>query len=93
MSDILEQIAQKIIEQQENIIGPVAVEQARQVSGLAIDWPEHAVTIEGDGRAAIDKLMKQYKELFGQIAEQVSKEAVANLTAQLAPDQVPDSLR
>lgn len=90
---LFDQIAEKIIEQQEAIIGPVAVEQAKLVKELKIDWPQHDVDVEGNPQTAIDDLVEQYKELFGQIAVQVSKEAVASLLAQLPTDQQPKTLQ
>lgn len=92
ISDIFGQIAEKIIEQQESIIGPVAVEQARQIQGLAISWPQHQVGVSGNPQQAIDELVEKYKELFGQIAVQVSREAAASFLAQLPADQQPKSL-
>lgn len=91
--ELFDQIVEKIIEQQEAIIGPVAVEQAKKVSELKINWPQHAVDIDGNPQAAIDELVAQYKELFGQIAVQVSKEAVAAILAQMPTDQQPKSLQ
>lgn len=90
---IFGQIAEKIIEQQEAIIGPVAVEQARQVRALKIDWPQHLVGVTGNPQTAIDELVAQYKELFGQIAVETCKEAVAQYLAKLTPDQQPESLK
>ncbi len=90
---LFDQIAEKIIEQQEAIIGPIAVEQARQVSQLKIDWPQHDVDISGDPQGAIDKLVAQYKELFGQIAVETCKDAASRYLAQLTPEQLPKSLK
>ena len=91
--DVYAQIADKIITQQEIIIGPVAVERAKSVSGLDVDWTNHKVTITGDGSKVIDDLVEQYKTLFGQISVEVCKEAVGRLAQQLSPEQMPASLR
>lgn len=91
-SQVFSQIVEKIIEEQEAIIGPVAVEQAKQIRELAINWPEHDVDITGNPQQAIDELVEKYKELFGQIAVQVSREAAASFLAQLPADQQPKSL-
>ncbi len=90
---LFDQIAEKIIEQQEAIIGPVAVEQAKRVKELKIDWPKHDVDITGNPQNAIDKLVAQYKELFGQIAVETCKEAAARYLAQLPAGQQPESLK
>lgn len=90
---LFDQIAEKIIEQQEAIIGPVAIEQAKRVKELKIDWPKHDVDITGSPQNAIDELVAQYKELFGQIAVETCKEAVARYLTQLPADQQPKSLK
>lgn len=90
---LFDQIAEKIIEQQESIIGPVAVQQAKLVSGLKIDWPEHTVDVQGDPQQAIDALVAQYKELFGQIAVETCKEAAARYLNKLSEEQTPSSLK
>jgi hypothetical protein len=93
LPEIFDQIVEKIIRQQEAIIGPVAVEQAKQVHELKINWPQHDAHIEGNPQHAINELIEQYKTLFGQIAVQVSKEAVASMLAKLPPEQRPSSLQ
>lgn len=85
-------MVEKIIEQQELIIGPIAVQQAQLVNELKIDWPHHAVSISGSPQTAVDDLVEQYKVLFGQIAVETCKEAVAQLLAQLPAEQQPKSL-
>lgn len=91
--DVYAEIAKKIIEKQETIMGPVAVEQAEQVPNLLIDWAkEHHVTVNGDAAKAIDILVGQYESLFGQISVEVSKEAAAPLLSQLTPDKQPATL-
>ncbi len=89
--DIYAQIAEKIIEHQETVVGPVAVQQAQQVSSLKIDWPRHQVSIIGDEPAAIDQLVGQYEVLFGPLAIAVCKEAAAKVG--IAADKLPKSLR
>lgn len=91
--DIYSKIVEKIIEQQEAIIGPIAVQQAEKVKALTIDWPQHDVGVSGSPQAAIDQLVEQYKELFGQIAVETCKEAAATYLAKLTPEQLPPSLK
>ena len=91
--DLFNQIATKIIEQQQTIIGPVAIEQAKSVSGLKVDWDKHSVVVSGNGAAVIDKLVAQYQELFGKISVEVCKEAASKLVSQLPADQQPKSLK
>lgn len=91
--DIFVQIAQKIIEQQEAIIGPVAIEQAKRVSGLSIDWTKHSITFSGDATNAIDELVRQYEHLFGRLSVEVCREATAGLVAQLPSEKQPKMLK
>jgi len=91
--DIYEQIAVKIIQSQEGIIGPVAIERAQVVDGMTLDWANHAVSITGDKVRAVEDLIDQYKELFGEISVQVSKDAVKALMLQLPSDKIPHHLK
>jgi hypothetical protein len=93
LADLFAQIAEKIIEQQETIIGPIAVEQAKLVKEIKVDWPQHTVVLSGNPQDAVDDLVEQYKELFGQIAVETCREAVATLLSQLPADQQPSSLK
>jgi predicted Zn-dependent protease len=91
--DVYSQIAVKIIKSQENIIGPVAAEQANRVPHIKVDWPNKKVSISGDGVQAIDALVQVYQELFGQISVEVSKEAAASLVGQLPAGKLPEALK
>lgn len=91
--DPFEQAAIKIIEEQQGIIGPLALEQAKQVKGLKIDWESKTVSFSGDKKAALDDLVEQYKEFFGQTSVEVCKDAVRSIMTGLPQAQVPDLLR
>ena len=90
--DVYAQIAEKIIEQQEDIIGPIAIEQAKLVKILKVNWPQHQVSVTGDPQIAIDQLVGQYKLLFGQIAVETCKEAAEKILAELPSEKRPSSL-
>jgi len=90
---IYEKIVVNIIKQQESLIGPVAVERAKQVEGLNVDWSKQSVTLAGDMPKVIDALVEQYKLLFGQISVEVCKEAMSSIASSLTPEQIPSSLR
>ncbi len=93
-TDIFDQIVARIIEQQEAIIGPIAIEQAKLVKELKINWQQqHDVDISGSPQVAVDELVEQYKELFGQIAVETCKEAVKQLLTQVPTNQQPKSLK
>jgi hypothetical protein len=91
--DVYAQIAVKIIKSQEAIIGPVAAEQAQRVPNLKVNWENKEIAIEGDEAKAIDALVEVYKELFGQISVEVSKEAASSLVGQLPAGQLPEALK
>lgn len=92
--ELYTQIAQKIIEAQEQVIGPVALQQASDVQGITLNWEEgHTVTVDQlHASESIDQLVGQYEELFGRIAREMSKEVTLRYVAQLPPDQIPKSL-
>ncbi len=90
---ILDQIANKIIKEQELIIGPVAWYEAKKVQGLNITGQNGEVRIDSDNTSVIDSLVKQYEHLFGRASREVCREAAAPLLATLGPDQIPASLR
>ena len=92
-NQVYEELVVGIVERQESIIGPVAIEQAKSVDGLSVDWSKKAVTITGEPTKVIDALVEQYKQLFGQISVEVCKEAVGRLAQQLSSDKIPASLR
>ncbi len=91
--NIYAQIIAKIIKSQEAIIGPVAIEQAQRVPNLLVDWDNHKITINDNEAKVVDDLMAVYKELFGQISVEVSKEAAAPLIGQLPAGGLPEALK
>jgi hypothetical protein len=94
--NVFEQIALRIIKEQELIIGPLAWNEASKVDGLAIANPqqnEAQVTVSGDPRIVINSLVSHYERLFGRLSREICKEAVADLTAEIPQDEVPTSLK
>jgi len=90
--DIFARIAEKIIKEQETIIGPVALEQARKVEGLIINWEKHEVKLEGNKKEIIEKLVEQYEYLFGRASIEVCKDAVKGIISKVPQDQIPSLL-
>ncbi len=90
--DIYAQIAEKIIKEQETIIGPVALEQARKVPGLTIDGDVNAINFNGDKKEIIENLVKKYEELFGRTSIEVCKEAIRSIITPASRDQLPQLL-
>jgi hypothetical protein len=91
---ILTQISVRIIKEQELIIGPVAWEEAKKVPGLQIiDQSKGEISFGGDGKEIVNKLVDQYAKLFGRASNEVCKEAVGDLIAELSPEEVPSNLK
>lgn len=91
---IFGQISLRIIKEQELVIGPVAWEEARKVSGFHIvDQDKGEVSFDGNPQDILNKLVAQYSRLFGQVSREVCKQAVQDLIAELPQADVPDSLQ
>lgn len=90
--NIFDQISIKIIQEQELIIGPVAWNEARKVPGLIVS-ADKKVSLSGDSKIIIDKLVTQYERLFGRASHEVCKEAAHDLISQLPKDEIPASLQ
>ena len=91
---IFDQISIRIIKEQELVIGPVAWEEAKKVSGFhVIDQGAGTVTFDGDPKEILNRLVAQYSRLFGQVSKEVCKEAVQDLLAELPEGDVPQSLQ
>ncbi len=88
-----DQIAIKIIEEQALIIGPVAWEEAGKVNGLRIDIAQHQVSIEGNTKEVLEKLVAQYEHLFGPASREVCRDAVRPFLAQVSLEEIPAVLK
>ena len=89
--DKVSEIAEKIIKEQENIIGPVAVEQARKVEGIEV-VSDRDIKIVGNGKEVLQNLVNQYEKLFGRASIEVCREAVKGIISQAPRDQIPSIL-
>lgn len=88
-----DQFAIKIIEEQALIIGPVAWEQASKVTGLSIDIATHKVSVEGNAKEILEKLVAQYEKLFGPASREVCRDAVRPLLSQVPDEEIPAVLK
>ena len=91
--NIFAEMAEKIIEEQEGIIGPIAVEQAQKVEGLSVNWSKKEVEISGNETNVIENLVEQYKGLFGQASVEACKEATRTIISKVPQNQIPPLLR
>lgn len=86
-------LTQQIIKAQENIIGPLAVEQAKKVKGLTVNIQNNEIVISGDKKEVLGNLVKQYENMFGQASVEVCKDAVKGLLTDIPKEQLPSSLQ
>lgn len=91
--DIFAILAEKIISEQEIIIGPVALEQAQKVPGLKVNWERHEVSLEGNKKKILENLVKQYEELFGRASIEVCREAISKYSTKIPKNQLPSALQ
>lgn len=93
--DTFNQIAGKIIKEQELIIGPLAWAEAGKVNGIhVVDEKSGSVTVSnGDKKTVLDRLVGRYERLFGRASREVCKEAAMPFLTSLAPTEIPLSLQ
>ncbi len=87
------QIAVRIIKEQELVIGPLAWDEAGKVPGLTFDSSHNTVSVSGDRKEIINRLVAQYERIFGKASHAVCHDAVKDLIASMSPEEVPSSLR
>lgn len=91
--DIFGQLVAKIIKEQENIIGPVALEQAKQVQGLKVDLQKGEIYFEGNQRDIVERLVEKYKGIFGQASVEVCREAAKKILVGVSKENIPPLLQ
>ena len=93
--NVFNQISVRIIQEQEAIIGPLAWAEAGKVKGLEIiDQSKKLLKITAeDPREVVNALVSRYEQLFGRLSRDVSREAVADLTADIPAEDIPTSLK
>lgn len=89
--DPVAQAASKIIKEQQAIIGPVALDQAKKVAGLSINGED--IKVIGNKKETLEHLVKQFEKLFGKASVQVCKEAFSAYAEKIAPSDIPDILK
>jgi hypothetical protein len=90
--DTFEQITLRIVEDQENIIGPLAREEALRISGISFVNDGKDVSLSGDKRHLIDQVVARYEHLFGKASVQVCRDAAAPFLPSLKTGETPISL-
>lgn len=87
--DIFAQMVERIIKEQEAIIGPLALEQAKKVPGLSIDFHKGSIVLAENKKEVLEKLVEQYKRFFGQASVEVCKDAVRGMLTKIPENQRP----
>lgn len=90
--NIYSQIISKIIQEQQSIIGPIALEQARKVTGLRVESVDD-ITITGDEKQVLSNLVTEYEKLFGRASIEVCRDAVKEVKPPIPNDELPQILR
>lgn len=90
--DIYPRLVIAILKGQEEIIGPIAWQQASSVPGLQV-VSQSDVTVSGADKAQIiENLVARFGDFFGQAAVEICKEA-AHKVSGITIDDLPPSLR
>jgi hypothetical protein len=90
--DPVAQAVSRIIKEQQAIIGPVALDQAKKVKGLTLTSAED-VKVTGGKKQTLENLVKQFEKLFGQASIQVCKEAFQPFSDKIPIADIPDILK
>lgn len=90
--DIFAQAVSRIIKEQQSVIGPLALEQAKKVSGLTLATTDD-IKIQGNGKQVLEHLVAQYEKLFGKASVEVCRDAIEPLRDKLSANDLPDILK
>ena len=86
------QAISRIIKEQEAIIGPIALDQAKKVAGLEVGGVDD-VKITGNKKEVLGNLVNQYAKLFGRASVEVCKEAFSVVSDKILATDIPDILK
>ena len=90
--DIYTVAVRQIIKQQLTIVGPLALDQAKKVTEISVVSLED-IRIKGNGKTALEKLVIQFSQLFGQASIEVCRDAVKEITPPIPSEKLPEILR
>lgn len=90
---LLQTMAIRIIQEQELIIGPIAWDEAKKVTGMTVQYEKREVTLQQDEPGVVDRLVSQYERLFGRASREVCKEAVRDIIGEVPQDKMPSALK
>lgn len=88
-------IVDAIIDEQYDLIGPLAITQASKVNGISIEENGKVkVTSDvADAGIIIELLVRQFELMFGQTSVDVCKDAVRQIASTISRKDLPELLR
>lgn len=91
----ISELVKSIVQHQELVIGPLALEQANKVTGLSVsDGGDIKVAVTGsDTDKILTELVKKYEQLFGRASIEVCRDAIKEVKPPVPVDQLPQILR
>lgn len=92
MLDKYIEAAKKIIHEQEQLIGPLALDLAKGANGLVVGSVED-IALSGDPKTALESLVVQYTKAFGNASVQVSKNAIRKTREPFTSEELPEILK
>ncbi len=90
--DLYAEIVDRIIKEQQSIIGPLALDQAKKVEGVSVS-DNNQVKIQGNGKQILEHLVSQYEKFFGKASIEVCKDALSPIKDKLASIDLPEVLK
>ena len=90
--DPFAQAISKIIKEQQAIIGPIALDQAKKVHGLTVNAVDN-ISVQGEKKAVLGDLVNQYAKLFGKASVEVCKESIEPFADKIPATDIPDILK
>ena len=88
-------IIESIVRHQENVVGPLAIEQANEVDGVLVtDDGKVRVTLKktSSPKKVLESLVKRYEMLFGQASVEVCKDAIKEAGVKIDAKELPEIL-
>jgi hypothetical protein len=86
-------IVSRIVKEQQTVMGPIALELAKNVKGLKISSLKNIEITGTNEKEVIKELVKEYEKLFGHVSIQVCKDAVRAIKPAVQDEEIPEILR
>lgn len=90
--DPFAQAISTIIKEQQQIIGPVALDQAKKIAGLQVVSADD-IKVTGNKKEVLGNLVNQYAKLFGRASVEICKEAFSPYASKVPVTEIPDILK